>query len=348
MRLLLIALALIVAVAPTPERWVETAYSRQAYLISQNLLTPLSSLARFALFDLLLALAVVGVPAWWVMAMRRSGPGRRWRVVAHMVLNTFALAAGAYLVFLVVWGFNYRREPLTTKLDFEQQRVTPQSLYDLASESVVRLNALHGPAHAQRWSDLDELPDRLGPAFGQVQRRLGGTRAAVTGMPKPTLLTPYFRRAGVDGMINPFSLEVLINTAVLPFERPFVVAHEWAHLAGYANESEASFVGWLTCLSGDSASRYSAWVFLFPHLTRHLDQRQQTQLWERLDEGPTEDFRAVSRRASESVPVVRRNANRVYDRYLRANRVDGGIASYGAVVDLVLGSTLGETAVARW
>jgi hypothetical protein len=35
---------------------------------------------------------------------------------------------------------------------------------------------------------------------------------------------------------------------LLPFEKPFVAAHEWAHLAGYADESEASFVGWLTCV----------------------------------------------------------------------------------------------------
>ena len=32
---------------------------------------------------------------------------------------------------------------------------------------------------------------------------------------------------------------------LLPFERPFVLAHEWAHLAGHADEAEASAVaGW--------------------------------------------------------------------------------------------------------
>ena len=54
-------------------------------------------------------------------------------------------------------------------------------------------------------------------------------------------------------MINPFGLEVLVNPDLLPFERPFVAAHEWAHLAGYADESEASFVGWLTCMRADAA-----------------------------------------------------------------------------------------------
>ena len=61
-----------------------------------------------------------------------------------------------------------------------------------------------------------------------------------------------------------------------------------------------------------------------------------------MDEGPLADLRAVSERVSAVVPVVQQNANRVYDRYLRANRVEAGIGSYGLVVDLVLGSRLGQ------
>jgi hypothetical protein len=128
----------------------------------------------------------------------------------------------------------------------------------------------------------------------------------------------------------------------LEFERPFVVAHEWAHLAGYADESEASFVGWLTCLRGDAASRYSGWLFITPHLIGHLDPDSRPEIWESMDEGPLADLRAVSERVSAVVPVVQQNANRVYDRYLRANRVEAGIGSYGLVVDLVLGSRLGQ------
>ena len=43
-------------------------------------------------------------------------------------------------------------------------------------------------------------------------------------------------------MTDPFLLETLIAPDLLEVERPFVIAHEWAHLAGYADESEANFV----------------------------------------------------------------------------------------------------------
>ena len=337
-RLSVIAVAAVAILAPTPATWVEHLYSRRLYLVIQNVVTPLSGVTRYALFDVLLVGAVVGLAAWWFHAIRRARRGRRWRAAASMVFNTAALTAGVYLVFLAVWGLNYRREPLTAKLDYDQRRVTPEALTALTTESIDRLNALHGRTQDAEWPSMTALPARLGPAFAGVQARLGVSRTAVTGPPKLTLLTVYFRRAGIDGMVNPFSLEVLVNDTVLPFERPFVVAHEWAHLAGYANESEASFVGWLTCLEGDDETRYSAWLFLVPHLLRHLTDAERDHMWSLMDDGPLADLRAVATRLSQAVPVVRRNANRIYDRYLRANRVDGGIRSYGLVVDLVLGT----------
>ena len=337
----IIAIAAIGAVAPTPAAWIEQTYSRQWYLAWQNVVTRVSSVVGFSLLDLLAMIVFAGLAVCWWRELRGSGPGpwRRTAAAMRMAFRTVALAAALYLVFLAMWGLNYRREPLTAKLDYDAARISPDALASLAAESVDRLNALHAPAHAAApWPAFDELPVRLGPAFEQVQRRLGAGRTAVAGRPKATLLSAYFRRAGIDGMLSPFSLEVLVNGTVLPFERPFLVAHEWAHLAGYANEAEANFVGVLICLAGDAQSRYNAWLFLSQQLVRHLPPEARDRVWAGLDDGPRQDLRAIAARLREAVPVVRRNANRLYDRYLRANRVEAGIASYGLVVDLLLGT----------
>jgi len=60
----------------------------------------------------------------------------------------------------------------------------------------------------------------------------------VPGRPKTTILGGYFHQISVSGMTDPFFLETLIASGVLPFERSFVVAHEWSHLAGIADEGE--------------------------------------------------------------------------------------------------------------
>ena len=336
----LVAAASIAALAPTPPDWVEQVYFRQWYLAGQRVLTPVSNLVGFSLLDVLVVIGVLGLGRWWWRGLRRSRSAWRSRAaaVARLTFHTAAVAAALYLVFLAMWGLNYRRVPLTARLDYDAARISSEALAALAAESVDRLNALHEPAAAAPWPSFAELPGRFGPAFDRVQRRLGASRPAVAGRPKATLLTAYFRRAGIDGMLSPFSLEVLVNGTVLPFERPFLVGHEWSHLAGYANEAEASFVGVLVCLAGDAQSRYSAWLYLSQQLVRHLPGAERDRVWGRLDDGPRRDLRAIAARLLDAVPVVRRNASRVYDRYLRANRVDAGIASYGLVVDLLLGT----------
>ena len=336
----IITVALVLAVVPTPAAWVERIYSRHLYLIVQNGVTWASSLGRFAFFDVLLVAALTGLVTWWVRVIRRAdhAPGGHRRAVGRLALNTAAVVAAVYLLFLGIWGLNYRRAPLATKLDYDPDRITPRTVSTLAEESIDHLNQLFGRVRTDDWPELLELPDRLAPPFERVQRQLGASRTAVGGRPKTSVLTAYFRRAGIDGMINPFSLEVLINETVLPYERPFVVAHEWSHLAGYANEAEASFVGWLTCLAGDDQSRYSAWLFLTPHLIRNVAEADRAVLWARLDDGPRQHLQAIAVRLNRAIPVVRRTANRVYDRFLRVNRVGDGIASYGLVVDLVLGT----------
>ncbi|MBU23822.1 MAG: hypothetical protein CL476_12065 [Acidobacteria bacterium] len=330
--------ALVAAVVPTSSGCVEQMYSRGIYPTIQRILTSLSNLAPVALFDLLLLGVVLGLVVWWVLVLRRPSTVRRARVVFGLARDTAILLAAGYLVFLLCWGFNYRRKPLRTKLDFDQARITSASLEALARTSVNALNRLHGPAQRRSWPALDAAPERLVDPFREAQARLPAGADALPARPKTSLLGYYFRRAAIDGMTDPFLLETLVNAEVLPFERPFLIAHEWAHLAGYADEAEASFVAWLTCQSGDAATRYSAWLFLYPHLVRQLDRETRRSIVSTLHDGPVRDLSAIDARLARASPVVRRQANRVYDRYLRANRVSSGIASYGGVVDLVLGA----------
>jgi hypothetical protein len=157
------------------------------------------------------------------------------------------------------------------------------------------------------------------------------------------MLGPYFRWTSVDGMINPFGLEVLINPDLLPFERPFVAAHEWAHLAGYADESEASFVGWLTCLRADAAAQYSGWLALYWQVNGEVNQAERAAIGNTLAAGPRADMAAVVERIRRSEQPWLRDAGwRVYDQYLKANRVEEGIRSYGTVLTLILRARFDE------
>ncbi len=257
---------------------------------------------------------------------------RLWRQTGAWVAvrRTAAVAATAaaviYLVFLGTWGLNYRREPLTARLDFERGRVTRESVARLGRQVAARLNALHAEVHARGWPAWEELPRVLAPSFDAVQRQLAPVTPARPGVPKWSLLTFYFERAGVSGVTDPFALEVVVDRGQLPFERPFVAAHEWAHLAGYADESEANFIGWLVCFQGPPPAEYSGDLALLMYVLGSMPAEDRTAVTRLLGPGPRKDLEEIGRRAERVWPWLQRPAWWVYDRYLRANRVERGRA----------------------
>lgn len=331
----LIASALLAAALPIPAWWVETAYAESTYLRLQRVLTSATNVVPWALTDILIAGAAVAL-VWRFLAAWRVPRERRRRAVWGVVVDVVAGGAAVYLVFLAMWGLNYRREPLRSRLDVQMERATPAAAVGLAREVVARVNALALVARQGPWPGWDELPHELGPAFEQVQRDLADVRPAVAGVPKRSVLNGYLQRAGVSGVTSPFALEVAVDWSQLPFERPFVVAHEWAHLAGYADESEANFFGWLVCLRGSPKAEYSGNLQLFLYLLSALPERDRQAVIAQLDPGPRGDIRDMRVRASRVWPLLQRPAWWVYDRYLRANRVQSGVRSYDAALELML------------
>lgn len=334
-----VLVAAVLLVLPLPAAWVEQAYSASRYLSLQRGLTVVGNAAGVAWFDLLM-LGSVALLVWrWMRRLRAGGrTGSRWRAIALGCVDSLVIASALYIWFVFAWGLNYRREPLQTRLDFDRARVTRELVAQTAHRAVTELNRLHPLASAQPWPSLEALTVMLDRPFADAQRALGQANVAIGGRPKATLFGLYFRWAAIDGMTDPFFLETLVNQDVLPVERPFIVAHEWGHLAGYAHEAEANYLGWLICQAGPPQAQYSAWLALYWHLVGVLPAEQRRALDAQLQEGPRDDLRAIAARYYRSAPKVRATAWAVYDRFLKANRVAEGVASYDGVVALLVGT----------
>ena len=337
-RVAVVGLAVAAAWIPTPSGLVERFYSLRAYVVVQRLMTALSNKVPFALLDALLLL-VVG--AWLALAFRdlarrsRTGP---FRAVAPIAARTVVWAAALYVVFLLAWGLNYRRAPFLEKLSFDARAVTPDAARSLALASVDQLNVLYEAAHTAGWPTAGSIDSALAESLARADREIGGRGLVTVGRPKATLLDWYFRRAAVDGMTDPYFLETLVSTSLLPFERPFVDAHEWSHLAGVADEGDANFLAWLTCVQASPPAQYSGWLFLYMEVAGGLRGPARTDVAARLGPGPRADLAAIRARLARQVDRrLFAVGQRVYDRYLKANRVQSGVESYGHVVQLVLG-----------
>ena len=328
------------ALVPVPQTWVEQHYARGWFPAVQPTLTGISNTVPFALLDVLIVSALAAA-AWAVASVVRAPRGRRLAVLGRRAWQGLVAGALTYLVFLVAWGGNYRRQPITALVDFDDARVTRAAVLALNDAAIGELGRLRPrlPAGTSGWAGAAQAAAGLEPALDAGTGLLGLPGRVRGGRPKWTILDVYYTRAGVSGMTNPFLLETLVASNLLPFELPAVVAHEWGHLAGFARESDASFFGFLVCLQGSDAAQYSAWldVFVRTLTARGPDDRRSVQA--RLPAAVRADLRAMAERSErDQVRAVSVMAWRTYDTYLRSQRVESGVRNYGELVRLLAGT----------
>ena len=106
-------------------------------------------------------------------------------------------------------------------------------------------------------------------------------------------------------------------------------------------------MGWLTGLRGPAWARYSAWLGITPRLLAVLPPQVRARVSAKIGRGPRDDWRELAQYQERSNRVVRGVSWRAYDRFLKANRVDAGVASYDRVTRLVLGTRIQEKARPR-
>lgn len=338
LQLLTIAVAAALAAAPLPEQLVERYYAAWFYPALQARLTSWANDTGVALFDFILVFLILALVLLLWRTVAQAIKRRSIGTLGRGLLAVTTLIAVVYVWFAVVWGLNYSRVSLDAGIGFDRGRVTADAVRALADRAVLETNRGYRAGHAAGFPAVGEIPPALVSAFHDVERRLGRSRATIPGRPKKTLLAPFFRASGTDGMHAPFMLETLVNPDLTPPERPAVLAHEWAHLAGYAPEGDASFVGLLAALRADPGARYSAWLTLTFEVANQLRRDVRPHVLASLEAGPRQDQRAIAARLASRVESVQRVSWQTYDRYLKAQGVEEGIQSYSRVVELLIGS----------
>ena len=334
-----VVLAAAVALASWPADDVERLYSRGAYAMWQPLLTGLSNLVSVSFLDVVVLAGVAYLlHAVWRIARPRTGS--RWRSLGRQSAAAVAVAAAVYLIFVAAWGLNYRRITMRGQLDFARARVTESATRDFAEDVVARVNRLREALPQPAGPGVNRLTvaEGLRGPFAQTLAALG-LPGVTPGRPKVPLVVPYFRATGISGMTHPYGLETLVSDNLLPSELPIVIAHEWGHLAGMGSESDAGFIGVLACVRGDELAQYSAWLDVMQRALRGLPVAEQQRLLARISPAVVGDIRArIERSRRDQVRWLSIGAWNLYDRFLRANRVESGVRSYDEVVMLLVGT----------
>jgi hypothetical protein len=331
-----VAVAVVLAIWRPPSAWIERHYVNGFYFGLDRAVRAIADPVPFAVGDLLLILAAAGLVVFWTRALR----GRRdlRRRIAFPLVRTLAAFALVYLWFLTFWGFNYDRVPVSAKVLVRASSVDTAHVDAFADRVARMLSANVAAAHREEKEEA-AVSAALSAPFEAAIRRLGDDDDVAMPPVKPTIFNVLLGSTGDSGFMDPWTHEVNMYSGQLFFERPATFAHEWAHMAGFADESEANYIAVLTCINSDRAlARYSGWLLVWFNLGSnvHVKQRVAPQV--------VRDIRAIQQRLREQVkPGIARAQQAAYDRYLKANRVSEGIDSYRYFVRWMTGATYDST-----
>lgn len=337
-QLTLLFVAAIVALFPPGAPAVERWYADWLYPMMQSGVTSLSNRSPIALFDITFVAWVTTALAIWTWSIRLARKKQALRNLWRGFVATLTLLAVIYLWFLAIWGFNYARPRLEQQLTFDASKVTPQAVRALAEHAVAEANRTHAAAHAAGFPAVYDRPQALIDALHSVEKDLGRPRPTVVATPKWSLMAPYYRATGVSGQLAPFFLETLLNPDLTGPELPAILGHEWAHLAGFAPESDASYVGLLAAMRSGPAGEYSAWLELVSEATNQLQPVTWRLVRKNLGPGPRADLQAIRERLKSLVAPVDQAAWAAYDQMLRSQGVEEGVQSYSRVIELLIGT----------
>lgn len=338
--LALVVLILINVLSRYPQS-VEKIYSRGMYPVVATLVSGVSKWVNFSLDDAFyLLLILAGFVIVVLLILRKL----TFRKAGLLALN---IIAGGYVLFYFLWGFNYFRADLNSRLGIESRKADAGEFMKVFRSIADKTNSTYTTFDDFNEEEVARLIEdsyrRLSPVL-LLDYPAGSRRA------KDITLSGFFAQAGISGYFGPFFNEVHINSKLLPVEYPFVLAHEKAHQFGITGEAEANFYAWLVCVnSGSRQLQYSASLVALRYFLNHAyEQEGFREVVSGLDKRVIEDIRKIQEHwmglRNEKVEAV---AAKVNDAYLKTNRVEEGIDDYTGIVKHIMEFSLDSSFQAK-
>jgi len=297
---------------------------------------------------------LLGLAAVCVQCLRKR---RQWgNGFARYGLWFVTIAHVAIVVFYGAWGLNYMRADAFARHGWERLETgdaAPEAVAELAAlceELVASANAAYIAAMGSEDAGEPSLPSlTLREMDANIERALD-RMAVAQGMPagfkgrrgpvKPWLGSWVFTKLGISGMYFPWTGEAQINMLPPWAGRPHTIAHEKAHQRGITSEAEANFIGFLGCIySDDPYVRYSGWLFAQRQLLATLsraDRDRAREIGEGIVPGIRRDLDARNEFWEKHRGPAQTASRSFNDAYLRVNRVEGGVQSYGMSAELLV------------
>ncbi len=307
----------------------EDIYSKGVYPFVASVLSRVSAVFPFSLDDLLYIFLILGFLTLTVLLFLRKATIKRYFLLLVNILSV------VYILFYWLWGFNYFREHLNSRLDIPEQKASTEKFRSALDILINSANTNHVDTFSLK---KDEINSLIEDSYKDMSHFLEIDYPQGVRRPKNITFSKLFAKATISGYFGPFFNEIHINKYLLPVEYPWTLAHEKSHQFGITSEAEANFYAWLVCNnSSNKQIRYAGnlnLLFYFLYDARKLNDYQD--IVNSLDESVRNDIKKIiahwSTLRNRHIEKVAEKAN---DTYLKTNKVEKGIDDYDGVVRFV-------------
>jgi hypothetical protein len=324
----------------------EKTYSRLLYPPIGKILSKITGIFPISLAELLIyALIIITTYSIISFIYKFFKSNNKAHTALNSIVNILCSFSIAYCLFLLLWGFNYYRQPLAYSIGYTIEESTVADLKDLCSNLIDKTNQLRSKTKENK-AGIMYLDDGFNGAANRAAIGYQNLSAKYPifkgsyGKPKGVIFSRQLCYTGIAGMYFPYTGEANVNKLVPDFMLPSTISHEMAHQRGFAREDEANFIAYLTCKSHkDIDFQYSGYllatIYSMNALYKH-DIDSYNELILRYNEGVKRDMKYHSDFWKQFEGPAEELQEKVNDTYLKSNKQADGIYSYGRMVDLLL------------
>jgi hypothetical protein len=326
--------------------FVENWYVPKFYPPWSNLLKKFSNFFPFSLGDLFYGILILGVVvnllSWIYQFLKANQKSQKlWDGIQGLL----QYCSIGYILFLLFWGYNYKRGGITIELGLNPSEYTQKEITDLTNQLIDSANFYRKKIGTTSLPDFSKetLIIEAQKAYNTASIEFPFLTTQIQSV-KFSLYEPIADYVGFSGYFNPFTGEAHLRNDLPGILNPFIICHEVAHQLGYASESEASFVGYLAAKS--SANIYLQYSMYLDLINYSLNEQyllyakddyakfEQVvkQNSNRMDSLVKKDRKDIREYFYKRRNIISPISNNLYDQFLKINQQYAGINSYNEVI----------------